>query len=228
MRSLTRAVMLIATAANLASAASDGSAQYVSRVWRTQDGLPENRIRALAQTPDGYLWVGTSGGLARFDGVRFVVYSRLNVPQMADENIRTLTVARDGSLWIATDGGGLLHLKDGVFRAFGPPDGLVNEFVNAATEVRGGAVFAATNRGLFRQSSDRFQRIDQDLHLPNIAFFGLTERRDGTVLAGGPMGLFEWSGGKLHAFAGQTENQNYMRSEASDGSLWMSTNHGLH
>jgi ligand-binding sensor domain-containing protein len=82
-------------------------------VWRTQDGLPENRIRALAHTPDGYLWVGTSGGLARFDGVRFVVYSRLNVPQMSDENIRTLSVARNGSLWISTAVGGLLHLQNG-------------------------------------------------------------------------------------------------------------------
>src|ERR1700730_316295 len=48
---------------------------YVSRVWRTQDGLPENRVRTIAQTPDGYLWLGTSSGLARFDGVRFMVYA---------------------------------------------------------------------------------------------------------------------------------------------------------
>ena len=46
---------------------------YVSRISRTQEGVPENRARAMAQTPDGYLWLGTSGGLARFDGVRFVV-----------------------------------------------------------------------------------------------------------------------------------------------------------
>jgi len=227
MRSLTRQVLLVAVAASLAWGAAGGSGQYVSRVWRTQDGLPENRIRALAQTPDGYLWVGTSGGLARFDGVRFVVYSRLNVPQMADENIRTLMVARDGSLWIATDGGGLLHLKDGVFRAFAQADGLTNEFVNAAMEVRDGTVWAATNRGLFRRSGDQFQRIDEALHLQNIAFFGLTELRSGTVLSGGPAGLFEWSGGSLHAVAGQSQDQIYMIKEASDGSLWMSTNHGL-
>ena len=86
---------------------------YVQHVWRTQDGLPENRIRAICQTPDGYLWIGTSGGLARFDGVRFVVYARYNTPTMSDDNIRGLTVAKDGSLWVATDGGGLLHLQDG-------------------------------------------------------------------------------------------------------------------
>src|SRR5882672_3752610 len=73
---------------------------YVSRIWRTQDGLPENRIRTIAQTPDGYLWVGTSSGLARFDGVRFVVYARFNTPAMIDDNIRGLTVAKDGSLWV--------------------------------------------------------------------------------------------------------------------------------
>src|SRR5215467_3372591 len=92
---------------------------YVSRVWRTQDGLPENRIRAIAQTPDGYLWIGTSSGLARFDGVRFLVLSRFNTPSMRDDNIRALAVARDGGLWAATDGGGVLHYRNGVFRSFG-------------------------------------------------------------------------------------------------------------
>src|ERR1700704_2340181 len=74
---------------------------YVSRIWRAQDGLPENRIRAIAQTPDGYLWIGTSGGLARFDGVRFVVYARFNTPAMTGDDVSALAVARDGSLWAA-------------------------------------------------------------------------------------------------------------------------------
>ena len=93
---------------------------FVSRTWRTQDGLPENRIRAIVQTPDGYLWVGTTGGLARFDGVRFVVFARFNTPAIKDDNIRALAVAKDGSLWISTDGGGVLHYQDGRFRAYGP------------------------------------------------------------------------------------------------------------
>src|SRR6185295_12847503 len=98
--------------------------EYVRRVWRTQEGLPENRVRAIAQTPDGYLWIGTSGGLARFDGLRFVVFARFNTPSMTGDDIRALAVGRDGSLWAATDGGGLLHYKDGRFRSFGPNEGL--------------------------------------------------------------------------------------------------------
>ena len=146
-------------------------AEYVSRTWRTQDGLPENKIRAISQTPDGYLWAGTSSGLARFDGVRFVVYARFNTPSMTDDNIRALATARDGSLWVATDGGGLLHYKDGRFQSFGPNEGLANEFVGSVLEDRQGNVWAGTNRGLFRTHGARFERLDEALHLRNIAFF---------------------------------------------------------
>src|SRR5882672_12274342 len=145
----TRHVRLLLTLLGIAvgishAASNPGLApfKYVSRVWRTQDGLPESRIRAIAQTPDGYLWIGTPGGLARFDGVRFVVYSRFNTPSISDENIRSLAVARDGSLWIATDGGGLLHYQGGSFRSYGSADGLANEFVSGVLEDRRGDVWA--------------------------------------------------------------------------------------
>ena len=95
----------------------------MSRIWRTQDGLPENRIRAIAQTPDGYLWVGTSSGLARFDGVRFVVYARFNTPVHDRRQHPRPGRGRDGSLWVATDGGGLLHYQNGRFQSFGPKEG---------------------------------------------------------------------------------------------------------
>ncbi len=181
----------------------DAAAQppvYVSKIWRTQDGLPENRIRALAQTPDGYLWVGTSSGLARFDGVRFVVYARFNTPSMTDDNIRALAVAADGSLWVATDGGGLLHYQNGRFQSFGPKEGLTNEFVIAIAVDRRGDVWAGTNRGLFRRHGEKFERVDEKLHLPNIAFFALGEARDGRIFAGGPSGLFCFENGELRPY----------------------------
>src|ERR1039457_4488692 len=72
---------------------------YTRRVWQTQDGLPENTVQAFAQTPDNYLWIGTSGGLVRFDGAGFVIYDRDNTPAMGEDSIFCLTVGRDGSLW---------------------------------------------------------------------------------------------------------------------------------
>jgi ligand-binding sensor domain-containing protein/signal transduction histidine kinase len=203
--------------------------EYARRVWRTQDGLPENRIRAIAQTPDGYLWIGTSGGLARFDGVRFVVFAGFNTPSMTGDDIRALAMGRDGSLWAATDGGGLLHHKDGRFRSFGPNEGLSNEFVGAVLEDRQGHVWVGTNRGLFRGDGQKFERIDAELHLPNIAFFALCERRDGRVVAGGPSGLFSIEDGRLQPYGTtiEPEAQIYKIGEASDGSLWLGTNHGI-
>ncbi len=85
---------------------------YTRRVWQTQDGLPENTVQAFAQTPDHYLWIGTSGGLVRFDGASFVVYDRDNTPAIRDNSIFCLTAARDGSLWAGTDGAGLVRYQE--------------------------------------------------------------------------------------------------------------------
>jgi ligand-binding sensor domain-containing protein/signal transduction histidine kinase len=223
------ALLLWLALGSLAGAPAAPSAPaYVSRIWRTQEGLPENRIRAIAQTPDGYLWLGTSSGLARFDGVRFVVYARVNTPSMTDDNIRALAVSPDGSLWVATDGGGLLHYQGGRFQSFGPREGLANEFVGAVLEDRRGDVWAGTNRGLFRRHGEKFERVDGALHLPNIAFFGLQESPDGGVIAAGPAGIFCFEGGALHRYQEGRELQGvHHLSLARNGSLWLGTNHGL-
>ena len=79
---------------------------YARQIWRSEDGLPQNKIQALTQTRDGFLWIGTSGGLVRFDGIRFTVFDRSNAPALRDDSITTLRPAHDGSLWIGTEGGG--------------------------------------------------------------------------------------------------------------------------
>src|SRR5437867_3267435 len=66
--------------------------------WTTKDGLPENFVSAIVRARDGYLWVGTRGGLARFDGVNFETYGpKDGVGQIA---VREMMEARDGSLWV--------------------------------------------------------------------------------------------------------------------------------
>ena len=81
--------------------------QYGHRVWHTDDGLPQDSVRAIAQTRDGYLWLGTQAGLTRFDGEHFTIFDRLNSP-LKHDHILVLCAARDGSLWIGTaDSGGL-------------------------------------------------------------------------------------------------------------------------
>jgi len=202
--------------------------EFVSRVWRTQDGLPENRVRALAQTPDGYLWVGTTGGLARFDGVRFVVYTRFNTPAIVEDNIRALSVAPDGSLWAATDGGGVLHVqKNGQFNAFGPKDGLASDFVASVLIDRAGNVWAATNRGLFRRAGSRFVRVDEPAEQRSQAFFTLWETPAGEVLAGGQRGLFVVNDGKPRPVPSPAPEEVFRFRQQRDGARWFATNHGI-
>jgi len=133
---------------------------YTRRVWPTQDGLPENMSQAFAQTPDGYLWIGTAGGLVRFDGVRFVVFDRGNASQIRENSIFCLTVSRDGSLWAGTDGGGLLRYQNGLFRRYSAADGLSNDFVRVVYEDHQGVLWVGTNDGLFRLAGDRILRVD--------------------------------------------------------------------
>src|SRR5258705_1121396 len=76
--------------------ASDLSS-YHCRNWQTDAGLPNNTVQAVVQTRDGYLWVGTQYGLARFDGDRFTIFRRGNVPEMKNANVLGLLEARDGS-----------------------------------------------------------------------------------------------------------------------------------
>src|SRR4030095_6055154 len=94
------------------------------RIWQTDDGLPQNNVHALAQSEDGYLWVGTHEGLARFDGARFVMFDEKLAPELKHGWITALLTARDGSLWIACDGFGVLRMKQGAISRFAETNGL--------------------------------------------------------------------------------------------------------
>ena len=86
--------------------------QYAHRVWRIQDGAFNGRLTQIAQTPDGYLWIGTSSGLMRFDGVRVVPWVFSQPTRIARFGVAALAATEDGSLWVGTRP--LLRIKDGV------------------------------------------------------------------------------------------------------------------
>ena len=103
-------------------AAWENSGYAVTR-WEMKDGLPLNKVRAVAQTPEGYLWVGTFNGLARFDGVRFSVFDVGNTPVLRHNGIEVLGVDSTGRLWIGNTVGGLSVLSGGQFQAIDLPSG---------------------------------------------------------------------------------------------------------
>src|SRR6476646_8924959 len=91
--------------------------QLNHEVWLTENGLPQNTVHSIAQTSDGYIWIGTEEGLARFDGLKFTVFNKQNTPQLKSNYIRALLADRRGALWIGT-AEGLVRLFEGQFSAF--------------------------------------------------------------------------------------------------------------
>src|ERR1035438_5089891 len=88
---------------------------YFTRTWQVEQGLPQNKVTAVLQTRDGYLWVGTYNGLARFDGVRFTIFNDNNTPELRSSRITSLFEAGDGTLWIGTESGDVSQYRNGRF-----------------------------------------------------------------------------------------------------------------
>jgi signal transduction histidine kinase/ligand-binding sensor domain-containing protein len=88
---------------------------YSVRNWHMEEGLPDGEITALAQTPEGYLWIGTPKGLARFDGTRFRVYLPRNTPELKSPAVANLLTDDAGRLWIGTVDGTMLRWSFGKF-----------------------------------------------------------------------------------------------------------------
>ncbi len=92
------------------------SYNYLINIWDTENNLPGSTVTDIAQTPDGYLWVGTYDGLARFDGANFVTFDSANTPELTQTRVQGLYLDTNGTLWINTFRGGLTSYRRGVFR----------------------------------------------------------------------------------------------------------------
>ena len=90
---------------------------YFTRTWQVEQGLPQNKVTAVVQTRDGYLWVGTYNGLARFDGIQFTVFDDNNTPELRSSRITSLFETADSTLWIGTESGDVSKYQDGHFAA---------------------------------------------------------------------------------------------------------------
>jgi len=89
--------------------------EFLLRSWNDDDGLPSSPVRAIAHTPDGYLWIGTDRGLARFDGVRYVTFTTNELNALTDNRITALLVDAAGELWVGTQNGSLCRRSAGAF-----------------------------------------------------------------------------------------------------------------
>ena len=104
-------------------------AQYRFDHWTADTGLPQNIITAIQQTPEGYLWVATLDGLARFDGVRFTIFNKSNTPGIRSNRFSCLYQDAQGDLWAGTEMGGVTRYHQGRFSTYTKEHGLTDTIV---------------------------------------------------------------------------------------------------
>ncbi|HEY0682003.1 MAG TPA: two-component regulator propeller domain-containing protein [Steroidobacter sp.] len=204
--------------------------QYVLDSWQLDKGLPQNSPMSLAQTRDGYLWVGTQEGLARFDGARFVVFERRNVQQFRSNFITALRADRDGRLWIGTASGALL-LEANQFKRVGLDTALSGAPVHDIIEDGRGDVWIATEQGLFRQHADTIEAVNLASPEPTGRIKAVLEDREGTVwVATALQGVLRIdnrdSNYKLLPAAPNAPANASALHEDADGTIWIGTEEG--
>jgi ligand-binding sensor domain-containing protein/signal transduction histidine kinase len=205
--------------------------QYLLRTWTSEQGLPQNSIRAMLQTRDGFLWIGTRGGLARFDGANFVLYKAGAPNSIPNDSITGLAEDRDGSLWISSPGG-LTRYRNGQFHNYSSQDGLpANSIWRIATDPAGG-VWAVTWRSdLFHFDGTTVRRYASPIAALAEEVNALIEDKRGTLWIATFHGLFALDQGQsFKRFTrgdGLAGDRVYALALDRQGQLWAAGDGGL-
>ncbi|MDO8837244.1 MAG: two-component regulator propeller domain-containing protein, partial [Vicinamibacterales bacterium] len=154
---------------------------YVHDVWRMADGLPQESVTAILQTRDGYLWLATLDGLARFDGVSFQPFNLIREAGIGSNVVTALVEDRDGTMWIGTTAG-LLQYRDGRFSVFDTRHGLSDSTIRSLHLSRDGALLVGTRwGGLNRYAGGVFSHVWFDRGPNGDDVLGIAEDKSGTI-----------------------------------------------
>ena len=190
------------------------------RVWQTDDGLPDNTVLGLAQGSDGYLWIGTPSGLARFDGIRFEGCSLTNIIESPNRGILTVIPSRGGGLWVAMDRGAIVHLNGRSSQAYWQdlPDLIPN---GLAEDAEGDLLIAYRSGAVYEISKSHVTQLTAEQGLPGgIDMCALATDHQGRIWFGksGQVGVF--FNGVFHVVC--EVNALPMRLvSARDGGIWI-------
>jgi len=213
--------------------ADDGGrsmSQYLRNRWGSDSGFPGGPIYAIAQTTDGYLWIGAEKGLVRFDGLTF----RLFEPGSAlgaGPAVLGVAAAPDGSLWARLRGVALLRFHKGVFRNLFPDVGVPESVISAMSPGRKGAMLLATlGHGAAVYRDGRFEPIATAKAMPSSSFvISAVEASNGDIWLGTrDAGLLRIQGSRVTRLTGGLPDLKINCLLAGDaGDVWIGTDRGL-
>lgn len=201
---------------------------YAKTTWSLEQGLPQITVSAIAQDRDGYIWLGTQAGLARFDGVEFRSYSPANTPEIPGEQIQTLLLARNSTLWIGTYKGLARYTGHRFYEVRPTAESHINGDLNVQglLEMPDGRMLVATTTGMFVATATGIVHYNALRNTPAFALL----RWNHAVWIGSVGSLYRIDGAQLNMIpAPQNKTPTVIKELCEDqGILWIGTNHGLY
>lgn len=203
---------------------------YTDQLWQIADGLPSSQVRAIIQSADGYLWLGTLEGLARFDGLTFATIEPRTFNEMRGQSHVGLVQSRDGSIWFS-NGHGLSRRKGNQVMAYGLTNGLPSENVTVVFSDSRGELIVGTDKGLCKLSGNYFVPFAASDPTTNSAVRAILEDHAGNLWFGTAKGLFKFSDATFNSFTKEqgalVENSILSIAEGTNGCIWVGTTAGL-
>jgi signal transduction histidine kinase/ligand-binding sensor domain-containing protein len=200
-------------------------AQYRSTQWTTDTGLPQNSVRGIVQAPDGYIWVATLNGVAKFDGLRFQVFDKSNTPGISSSRFVSMISGEGGDLWLASEDNNVVRYHEGHFTTIDESAGIQPHSVGAITTDDHGGVWIESHHQVFRWISSR-QRFEREtFSTEDLKFMPLWWVGTGFWAVRGN-DLLTFSRGRLQSQAlPKTLKVDQIRGVAvgGDGAVWVGT-----
>lgn len=206
---------------------------YRRHQWTARDGLPQNSVRGLVQTTDGYIWLATQEGLVRFDGVSFSILDRSNTPVLSNDFITSVQTDAGGGMWIGTNGGGVVQLNNGRFSLMDAGGEITNAQVLSVLPVGSDEAWIGTRgRWLYHCVRGHIVHCAIPPGQDNLDVWSLYQDADGTLFIGsGQGGLLTCKDGRYRRLplppSARGDRILVIRGDRRGG-LWLGTSaHGL-
>lgn len=220
------AVLLLAWAApTFASGSGQSLRQLHHSKWTTNEGVP-GQVGAIAQTTDGYLWLGSNRSLYRFDGVRFVQFRQSDGDTVA--TVSSMLASPDGGLWLGLRAGGVAYIDDNQLELYEQHDGVPSGTVYRLARENDGTVWAATANGLGRFDGRRWQGIDESWNFSDANVRAVHVDRSGAIWAASGDGRLAKLAPGSSRFIDVEEGGGWIGqfAESPDGDIWIAGRYG--
>ena len=202
--------------------------QYVIQRWEAEQGFPAAAVNAFAQTPDGYLWIGTDKGLVRFDGLSFLLIEHSESSRILFGPVLGLAVDAHGNLWIRLNGARLVRYRNGTFQDVAlDPKSQETDITAMCVGIDGHLLLAGLRSGILRENNG-FAPLGPRADLPRL-IISMVQTVDGKIWIGSrEQGLYFFDGTRSSNFTGELPDKKINSLLTTDGrDLWIGTDHGL-